>query len=118
MRNIEAQAKSTAANTTYYSIQPGDKRALLNLLTEFLAVMVEEAQFDRELQGAFWSGMSDLPRGTRGRNSVSSFLGGIITQHIRNPRRDFSSRQLDGLDLLLPNICAALGVPDIQVLRV
>ena len=117
MKTIEATAKSTAANTTYYSIAPGDKRAILNVLTEFLAVMVEEAQFDSEIQSAFWSSLNDLPRGTKGKNSVPSFVAGLIAQHARNPRRDFSARQLDGLDLLLPNICASLDCEDIQVIR-
>lgn len=118
MKTIEATAKSTAANTTYYSIAPGDKRAILNVLTEFLAVMVEEAQFDSELQSAFWSSLKDLPRGNKGKNSVPSFVAGLIAQHARNPRRDFSARQLDGLDLLLPNICAAMNTEDVQIVRV
>ena len=114
---IEAKQKSVNANTLYYSISAADKREILNVLTEFLALTIEAAQHDKELRTSIWAAVRDLPRGSNGMNSPCSFVAGLIAQHVENARRDFSSRQLDGLDILLPNICSALGRQTISIRR-
>lgn len=119
-RYIPIQPKITNAQTQYYEIAEEDEAWIYDWLIRFLADACELATQDPELEREWFRRRPDtLPKGRRGPNSIASFVGGIISARVINPRHNLSQPQLDPLETVFDMIQTMYNAeyPDVQTVR-
>jgi hypothetical protein len=121
MRTINYKRKATSASTVYTELSPIDKAFVKQQLTDINLIMdavIEAGANDKEYQATsdtFTEDRGDLPR--RGvypfkRNSIKDFVDGLIENFEVGNQRDFSEKQLRGIEVvfsvlhdMFPEIC-------------
>lgn len=105
IKHIPIIPRMTSAQTQYYDLDAQDEAYIYTWLTRFLADCAELATQDAELQRDLFRRRPDvLPRGRRGSNSFASFIGGIVSAKMANPRHNLSESLLDPLEQIFEMI--------------
>ena len=101
-RTIKCYPKSTSADTQYWDMDTADEQYVYDLLTRYMADMMEKATHESEMRDLFFqkSEVFPLARGRR-LNSIASTIGGIVGARIRNPQKNLSTPQLDILEVII-----------------
>ena len=120
-RTIKCYPKSTTAQTQYWEINSDDETYMYDLLTRYLADMVELATHSVHSRDQLLTKIDQFPRGRRGLNSIGSTIGGIVSAKKQNPKKNLSTPQLDALDIIFEIIAETYSAhespPDTVILN-
>jgi hypothetical protein len=110
--------RKTIANTTYTEMSDEDFEIVKAVLMKVAAVICESSnstsEEGKEAFKEFNKRTKELPKGKNGLNTIASFTGGVINNIVFGTQRDFTVKQLDGIEY----VTAALSsyVDDVPLL--
>jgi hypothetical protein len=110
---ITAKVTHTPVNTQYWLLDDDDTAYLTQWMILYQSQMSEIATHDEELRREYFKRRpAKLPKGQLGPNSYASFIGGLIAAKVNDPKKNFSTPQLDGLETMFDVIAELYSETD------